>query len=192
MSMIDSLTKPRTLGVLLALAIGLNLFLAGILAGRFGADQLRPPPFARGFEHSMRFIPEHQRTEMRRHMHAMMPKIKQQTRAIKQLHEQLAAELMKPTPDRATLEKQLQDIGAQAQSMQQALHEAFLDSALKLPPQERRAMLDGMLSARGDGFMPRHNSPKPPGPAFNEPLPPPDAGPGFENGAEPGPDSTSH
>jgi uncharacterized membrane protein len=160
MSQLDSLAKPRTLGVLLALSLGINLLLAGAIAGRLSAGWAHPHPPGFRFERGMRFMPETQREEMWRAMHDAMPDRRAHYRAMHKLHKQIAEELAKPEPDRTVLEKQLAESRAAVQSGQQALHHAFLDVALKMPVGERRAMIERMRHWQG-GTRHRHGHHRP-------------------------------
>ena len=66
MNIIDTLAKPRVLGVLLAVSVALNLLLIGSVAGRYSARLMHPPMMGGGFEAGLRFLPEGQRKELRR------------------------------------------------------------------------------------------------------------------------------
>ena len=92
--------------------------------------------------------------ELRRALRESMPDMREQHRTMKRLHRSLEQELVKPTPDRGILEKQLADIRAQMQVTQRAVHVAFLDTVLGMPVEERREMIAQMHEARG--HMRRH------------------------------------
>ena len=148
MSMLDGLGRQRTLGVLLAIAVAINMLLIGLIAGRISAGWMRPPSAAFGFDHGTPFFTAHYHDEMFRAVRAAMPDMRAQHHAMKKLHRQLAEELAKPQPDRALLEQHFGAIRAQMQATQQALHSAFLDTALKMPVAERREMLDNLRRHR--------------------------------------------
>lgn len=173
MSLVDGLGKPRTLGVLLAIAVGINLLLVGVIAGRVSAGWMHPPQEGLRYGAGMNGMPGHPPRAMMRAMRDAMPDLREQQREMQRLHRNVAEELAKATPDRAALERSMAGIREKMSAMQQALQTAFLDVALKLPPEERREMLEEMSRMR-HGL--RHHGPGPaPGMPFDPPPPPPES-----------------
>lgn len=185
MSLLDSLARPRTLGVLLAVSFGANLFLLGLLGGRMGARMLHPPMFERSFEHGMLQVPEPHRRAMHERLRGLLPQMREHHEAMRTLHAELGAALGKDAPDRAAIEALLVRIRAETGKAQQALHARFLDELLKLSPAEREAALGMMMHPGGPGAgFGRHGGrmggmpmPPPGGPAGGMPMPPPGAPP---------------
>lgn len=183
MSAIDSLTRPRTLAVLLAVSLAVNLFLAGIFAGRLGAQRYGPHPMpvfglgGPGFESGFRFMPRGEREHIRSLLRERRPELKEQHEAMRALHRDIAEELKREVPDRALIDAKLAEIRAQTAKIEQAMQTAFLDRMLAMKPAERQQLLERMLKHRhhrmpppGDG--PDMADPEAP-PAFEMPLPPP-------------------
>jgi uncharacterized membrane protein len=177
-SFISSLSRPVVLGSLLAVSVAGNMFLGGMLAGRFGGHAMHPPMIERDFESRLHFVPEAQRRAMRDQMRKDVPAMRKHWRRMHHLRESLAKELARETPDRATVEKQLAALRAESSAMQETLHRGFVDTVLKLAPDERKRMLDAMLIERGPGG-PRHGpgpggpGPGSPGPRAGGSMPPP-------------------
>jgi Heavy-metal resistance len=175
MSIIDSLSRPRTLGVLLAIAVAINLLLIGLVAGRISAGWMHPRPAVFNLERAVPFTvgqPHH--GGMFFEMRKAMPEVREQHRTMRRLHRQIAQELAKPQPDRTLLDKHFAELRAQSQTIQQAFHASYLDALLKLPPDERRAMVEQMQQHRrwrhGHGRHGGHYAP--PFEATTLPLPP--------------------
>ena len=172
MNIIDTLAKPRVLGVLLAVSVALNLLLIGSVAGRYSARLMHPPMMGGGFEAGLRFLPEGQRKELRRQFHERMPEMRREQRALGSLHKELAFELSRAEPDRAAIEAKLRAIRDQVMKTQEALQASFIDTVLALPPEQRKPLIDEMLARRGP-MMPPHRPHRRGGAAAPATPPPP-------------------
>ena len=176
MNIIDTLARPRVLGVLLAISVAINLVLIGSVAGSYSARMMHPPMMSGGLESGLRFLPEGQRRELRRQFHEHMPDMRREHRALAQLHKQLALELSRAEPDRAAIEANLRATRDQVMKTQEALQASFIETVLALPPEQRKPMIDAMLERRG-GMMPPHRRPGR-GRAERQPPVPPSPAPG--------------
>lgn len=190
MSVIDTLKRPAVLGTLLAVSAAGNLFLGGILAGRIGAHAMHPPRVERDVEAALRAVPEERRREIREQMRRNAPLMREHHERKRALFEAIAAELAREQPDRALLEKQLAELRARSAAMQETLQKGFLDTALALPSEERRKMLEAMQQHGDRGWRGRLDGPggpagpgrpgAPGGPESN-------GGPGMPHGTPPPP-----
>jgi len=185
--MLDTLARPRTLAVLLAVSLGINLFLAGGVAGRLSARHHDgPPPLpllglgGPGMESGFRFIPREGREHMRDVLHERRPELRAEHKALRELHRAIATELAKATPDRALIEGKFGEIRGKTLKIEESMQAAFLDAALAMDPAARQRMLEAMRERRGHA--PHHG---PPGAGrgesgdFEAPLPPPGMAPGM-------------
>ena len=187
MSGLESLTRPRTLAVLLAVSLAVNLFLAGIYAGRLSAhhgDAHAMPVFGLGgpgFESGFRFVPRGEREHIRGLLHERRPELKEQHSALRKLHREIAEELQRDKPDRALIESKLAEIRAQTGKIEQAMQAAFLDRMLAMGAAERKTVIETMLRHHGPGMPPGppHGDGAPPD--FDAPMPPPPGEPGSES-----------
>ena len=190
MSVIDTLKRPAVLGTLLAVSAAANLFLGGILAGRIGAHAMHPPRVERDFEATLRAVPEERRREIREQMRRNAPLMREHHERKRALFEAIAAELAREQPDRALLEKQLAELRARSAAMQEALQKGFLDTALALPPEERRKMLEAMQQHGDRGWRGRLDGPggpAAPGGPGGPGGPEHHGGPGMPHGTPPPP-----
>lgn len=168
MSLIDNLSRPRTLAVLLAASLGVNVFLAGTIAGRLGAQRAHGGPFAGPAADTLiRFVPEHGRRAMREQLREQRPELREEHREMSRLHRRIGEELQREQPDRQVLADLHAELRAVQGKIGDALHGAFLDSVLAMPQAERQAMVERMRH-HGDALL-RGPGPHP----FTMPLPPP-------------------
>jgi len=186
-SVIDTLKRPALLGTLLAVSAAGNLFLGGILAGRISAHAIHPPRVERDFEATLRAVPEERRREIREQMRRNAPLMREHHARKRALFETIAAEFAREQPDRALLEKQLAELRAQSAAMQEALQKGFLDTALALPPEERRKMLEAMQQHGDRGWRGRLDGPGGPAGPGGPGGPEHNAGPGMPDEAPPPP-----
>ncbi len=136
---------PATLGALLVASLAVNLFLGGIVAGHFGASRMRPPPlFAPGTDTLFRLIPDRERLAMRERLHANHPEVMEAHQHLRKLHREVSQELGKDTPDRTLLDHKLAEVREGVELLERSMHDAFLDTVLTLPTQERRRLLSEM------------------------------------------------
>lgn len=184
MSLMQTLTRPAVLGTLLAVSAAGNLFLGGILAGRIGGHAMHPPRVERDFASTLRSVPEERRREIREQMRRNAPLMREHHERKRALFEAIAAELAREQPERALLETQLAELRARSTAMQEALQKGFLDTALALPAEERRKMLEAMQQHGDRGWRGRLEGPGgPAGPGGPER----NGGPGMPHGTPPPP-----
>jgi uncharacterized membrane protein len=179
-SALESLTRPRTLAVLLAVSLAVNLFLAGIFAGRLGARHGEPhgmPVFGLGgpgFESGFRRLPRGEREHLRSVLHERRPELRAQHAALRKVHEEIAEELKRDKPDRALIEGKLGEIRAQTAKIEQEMQAAFLDRMLAMDAAARKDVVERMLRHH-PGHRMRPGPPPGDAPPFEpgEPAPPP-------------------
>ena len=186
MSILDSLGRPRTLAVLLALSLGANLFLIGGIAGRMSGHRhghpMPPPIFGLGgpgMESGLRHMPSAGREHLRGMLRERRPELRAEHEALRKLHRRIAKELGRESPDRAAIERSFEEIRSRTLEIEKSVQAAFLDSALAMEPAARQQMLDAMLEHRkgqrwkgpGRGMPPG----PPPAPPSEAPAAPPEA-----------------
>lgn len=178
MSLIESLSRPRTLAVLLAVSLGANVFLAGAIAGRLGAWHAHGgPPGAPAADTLIQFVPEQGRRAMRAQLHEQRPELLEEHKEMSRLHRRIGEELQRAQPDRKALADLHAELRALQGKIEEALQGAFLDAVLAMPQAERQAMVERMRHhrgalLRGPGPHPFTMPPPPPGA-----MPPPGDGP---------------
>ncbi|MGQ0663553.1 MAG: periplasmic heavy metal sensor [Pseudomonadota bacterium] len=141
----------KWLAIALFVSLGVNLFLVGLMAGRYLGPSA--PPFASGpspagdrpwFIHRMaeNLPPEHRQVfedamaERRRDMGAANAAMREARRRVR---DALVAEPF----DRAALEAALADLRNRALDSQKAVHDAIAGAAQRLPPEARRPLVEG-------------------------------------------------
>jgi len=152
------MARPATLGALLGVSVAANLFLGGVVAGHFGASRMTPPPlFAPGTDTLFRLLPDRERQAIREHLHAHHPEVMDAHLRLRRLHLEIAQELANDAPNRKLLEHKLHEVREDVELLEKSMHVAFLDTVLKLPPHDRRQLLNKMRR------QPLRRMPPPPG-----------------------------
>lgn len=140
--MMRRLANPAVLGVLLAVSIGLNLLLGGWIAGRFTSDAARAGFGGRNVEAVLEPLPPEKRALVRKELKAAMPQVRRDLKGLQAARAEVAAELSKPEPDPAQLERRFADVRTQSSAIQAAFQQAFARAAASLTPEERRALIE--------------------------------------------------
>lgn len=156
MSGIPAMSTSKKLAVILAISLGLNLFLLGVLSvGLFrGPRPSRfdgPGPDASAL---LRGGPgEHPRLHklMGRHK----PELVEQRRALRSARARVGAALEAEPFDRARLEGELANLRKETLRSQETMHRALVELAGDMPPEERKR-LPMMLGGRHRGGPPEH------------------------------------
>ncbi|MDQ2642350.1 MAG: periplasmic heavy metal sensor [Myxococcota bacterium] len=119
--------------VLLAISIGLNLVLAGVLLGsRFARGHGHPPEPPHSGMHAGRGFDR-----------ALLPhraELGERRRASAQARSEVQSILNREPLDRAALDAALAKLRAETQQSQEILHRALSEAAVKAPPEQRRAL----------------------------------------------------
>ena len=132
----------RVLTVALLVSIALNLFLAGIVAGRLSGQATHALQAQRQLDELLAPLPEAKRALVRRELRQAMPEIRRDLQAAQQARAALADELGRPQPDAAAIDRQFSEVRARTTAMQEAFQQAFKRAALQLSTDERRALIE--------------------------------------------------
>lgn len=140
------LADRRVLGGLLVLSVAINLFLAGIVAGRFAGDGAEP---ARQVIASiLEPLPADKRELVRRELRAAAPGVRRDFRAMQAARARLAEELLKTEPDAAQLDRHFAEVQARTTAIQGAMQQAFKRAAVSLSVEDRRAIVEALKQRR--------------------------------------------
>jgi uncharacterized membrane protein len=135
------LSNPKLLGAALAVSLAVNLFLGGMVAGRATGEATRG---ARNFDAILAPLPEPKRLMVRKVFRGALVEVRKDNQAAQAVRAELAAELAKPSPDPATLDRQFAELQRRTTSMQAAMQQAFKQAALELTQAERQAVIDSL------------------------------------------------
>ncbi len=142
--MIGRLANPKVLGALLAVSLAVNLFLGGVVAGRFTGETTRGLQAKRNVEAMLQPLSEDKRALVRKELRAAMPQVRQHFKALQAARAGVAEELAKPEPDQAQLDRRFAEVQAQTTAIQAAFQQAFKRAAVSLTPEERRAVIEAL------------------------------------------------
>ncbi|HLB15013.1 MAG TPA: periplasmic heavy metal sensor [Burkholderiales bacterium] len=142
--MIAWLTNPKILGTLLAVSVAANLFLGGVIAGRFTGEAAQDLRAKRNVEAMLQPLPQDKRALVRKELRAAMPQVRQHFKALQEARARVAEELVKPEPDPAQLDRRFAEVQAQTTAIQAAFQQAFKRAAVSLTPEERRAVIEAL------------------------------------------------
>jgi uncharacterized membrane protein len=134
------LRSARGLAMLLAVSIAANLFLAGVLAGRFTGQAAPESQTRRGLQAILALLPEDKRPSVARQFRAAAPQLRQQFAELQAARAALAEELVKPVADSAALERGFAEVRARSTAVQAAYQQALLHAVPSLSQEERRAI----------------------------------------------------
>jgi uncharacterized membrane protein len=138
------LTNPKTLAVLLAASVAVNLFLGGVIAGRWTGEAAQDLRAKRNVEAMLEPLPQDKRALVRKELRAAMPQVRQHFKALQEARARVADELGKPAPDAAELDRRFAEVRAQTTAIQAAFQQAFKRAAASLTPEERRAVIEAL------------------------------------------------
>jgi uncharacterized membrane protein len=141
---IGRLANPKVLGALLAVSLAVNLFLGGVVAGRFTGETTRGLQAKRNVEAMLQPLSEDKRALVRKELRAAMPQVRQHFKALQAARAGVAEELAKPEPDQAQLDRRFAEVQAQTTAIQAAFQQAFKRAAVSLTPEERRAVIEAL------------------------------------------------
>lgn len=149
--MIAWLRSGRGLGTLLALSVAVNLFLAGLLAGRLTGTAIQESPTRRSIQAMLAPLPEDKRALVRREIAAEMPRVREQFAALQAARAALADDMTKPQPDAAALTRGFAEVQARTAAIGSLLQQAVLRALPSLTQEERRRMVDALARHRRSG-----------------------------------------
>jgi uncharacterized membrane protein len=138
------LTNPKILGALLAGSVAANLFLGGVIAGRFTGEAAQDLRAKRNVEAMLQPLPQDKRALVRKELRGAMPQVRQHFTALQGARARVAEELAKPQPDPAELDRRFAEVQAQTTAIQAAFQQAFKRAAVSLTVEERRAVIEAL------------------------------------------------
>ncbi len=146
--------KARWLTLALIASVALNLFLAGVVAGRIGGEAAQGVRAKRSFEALLATLPEEKRGLVRRELRQVLPEVRRDLQAMQEARAAVAAEMARPQPDGAAIDRHFREVQARTTAMQEALQQAFKRAAAKLTVEERGALLEAAKQRAGRARVP--------------------------------------
>jgi uncharacterized membrane protein len=134
--------RRNWIAVALAVSVALNLFLAGVVAGRIGGQAAQGVQAKRNLEAALAPLPDAKREAVRRELRRAMPDVRRDLQAVQQARAAAAEELLRPQPDGAALDRHFREVQTRTASMQHALQQAFKRAAADLSVEERRVLIE--------------------------------------------------
>jgi uncharacterized membrane protein len=138
----------------LAASVALNLFLAGVVAGRIGGEAAQGWQGKRGIDALLAALPEEKRGAVRRELRQALPEVRRDQQAMLQARAAIADELARPQPDGAALDRHFREVQARTTAMQHAMQQAFKRAAGDLTVEERRALIEAAKRRAARGGIP--------------------------------------
>jgi uncharacterized membrane protein len=132
------------LAALLAVSLALNLFLGGVLAGRFTGQATQESPTRRSIQAMLAPLPDDKRALVRKELAVEMPRVREQFAALQKARASLAEEIVRPAPDQAALESRFAEVRERTAGIGAALQQAIARALPSLTQEERRAMVQAL------------------------------------------------
>jgi uncharacterized membrane protein len=151
---IASLHSARGLTVLLVASLAANLFLGGMLAGRFTGQATQDSPTRRSIQAMLAPLPEAQRALVRKEIRIEMPKVREQFAALQAARAALAQEMVKPAPDADELKRGFAEVQTRTAAIGGLLQQAILRALPSLNQEQRRAMVEALARRERGGSLP--------------------------------------
>jgi uncharacterized membrane protein len=148
------LRSVRGLTVLLVASLALNLFLAGVLVGRFTGQLAQDSETRRVIQAMLAPLPEAKRELMRKEFGDAMPRVREQFAALQRARAALAQEIVKPVPDSAALEQGFATVQAHSTAIGAELQKAMIRGLPALTQEERRSMVEALARRRSGSALP--------------------------------------
>jgi uncharacterized membrane protein len=147
---------------ILVVSVGANLFLGGVLAGRWLAP--RPMTLAAGppvggapdrplrgpIERMAQSLPAEQRAEFDRALGHRRREATEAGRALQDARAKVREALIAERFDRTALDQALIDLRAQNERLQKSVHDGIADAAQHLPVEARRRLYESQRPPRGE------------------------------------------
>lgn len=143
--MIAWLRSARGLTTLLAVSLAANLFLGGMLAGRFTGQSTQDSATRRSIQAMLAPLPEEKRALVRKEIGIEMPRVREEFSALQKARAGLAEEMVRPAPDTAALQRGFAEVQARTAAIGSALQQALLRALPALTQDERRAMVAALV-----------------------------------------------
>jgi uncharacterized membrane protein len=148
------LRSARGLATLLVVSLAANLFFGGLLAGRFTGQVPQESQTRRSIQAMLAPLPDAKRELVRREIGAAMPQVREQFAALQKARTALAEEMVKPTPDRAALERGFAAVQTHTTAIGAALQQAMVRALPALTQEERRAVVQALARRQSGGALP--------------------------------------
>ena len=152
--MIAWLLSVRGLAVLLVVSLAANLFFGGMLAGRLTGQVTQDSQTRRSIQAMLAPLPDAKRELVRKEIGAAMPQVREQFAALQKARATLAAEILKPVPDSAALERGFAAVQAHTMAIGAELQKAMVRSLPALTLEERRALVQALARRQTGGALP--------------------------------------
>lgn len=167
----------RSLIIVLAGSLALNVFAGGFILGRALAPQPEPPILAeartmRGLDNPFRImrsaeaLPVESRMMFREAFRTQLPELRERHREMRRLRLEFATLLQAEEWDRDAVAAKLEEINAAQNRQRDAFKAAYIDAFGKLTAGERRLLIEAARSRRserGKRFMRGERDRPPPG-----------------------------
>jgi uncharacterized membrane protein len=148
------LGSRRGLTTLLVVSLAANLFLGGIMLGRFTGQVAHESQTRRTIQTMLAPLPDAKRQLVRKEIGVAMPRVREQFAELQKARAALAAEMVRPMPDSAALERGFATVQAHTAAIGGALQQAIVRALPNLSQDERRAMVDALARRRSSGAVP--------------------------------------
>ncbi len=149
--MIDWLRSTRGLTALLVVSLGVNLFLASMVAGRITGEATQGTYTKRSIQAMLTPLPDAKREILRRELNTAMPQMRQQFAALQKARAALSEEMVKPTPDRSLLERDFLAVRTHTSAIRSELQGAMMRVLPALSQDERRALVQSLTQRQSGG-----------------------------------------
>lgn len=152
--MIAWLRSARWRTALLIVSLLLNLFLGGMLAGRFSGQAAADSQTRRSIQAMLAPLPEASRELVRKEIGAVMPAVRERFAALQRARASLAEEMVKPTPDSMALARGFTEVQTHTTAIGAELQQAMVHALPRLTQDERRAMVQALARRQSGGALP--------------------------------------
>ena len=148
------LRSARGLAMLFVVSLGANLFFGGVLAGRLTGQVAPESETRRSIQAMLAPLPDAKRELVRKEIGAAMPRVREQFAALLKARAALAEEMVKPTPDGATLDRGFAAVQAHTTAIGTELQQALARALPALTQEERRALVQALARRRSGSALP--------------------------------------
>ena len=152
--MIAWLRSTRGLTTVLVVSLAVNLFLVGMLAGRFTGKAAVESQTRRSIQAMLAPLPEAKRELVRQEIGKAMPTVRERFAVLQRARAVLAEEMTKPAPDSAALEKAFADVQSHTSAIGTELQKAIVRSMPSLTQEERREMVQALGRRQAGSALP--------------------------------------
>lgn len=152
--MITWLGSTRGLILLLIVSLGANLFLGGLVAGRFLGEATQGSQTRRSIQAMLAPLPADKRELVRREINTVMPEVRQQLAALQKARATLAEELAKSGLDNGAIERGFAAVRTHTNAIRAAFQQAIVRALPALSQAERRAFVQALARSQSGSALP--------------------------------------